>query len=1136
VTFLRRLSLGLAALAGLALLVAVGAYVLLGTEWGAIRVLRWVESRSDGAIRFASAAGTLAGGVEVEDLVVQSAGARVGVDRTRFSIELGGLVARALVIDELVIGRVEYMAAAESGTTAGGSVQLPVLVLVRAISIDALMLDIDRSVIEVGETTLSLRAVDDEVRLERVVTHYDGVDLRGNLELMLDDSLGIDLDVCGDGIYEADPISVCARAQGRLPELEIDARIVQPYTAEIAGSVTLVDDIEFDLGVSWSDVMLFSEPELRSATGDVRLIGGLDSFRVSGDATVTYAGRTTDISLDAVTDLVTVRFDALTLQNDLGTLRGAGELELESLALTMDFEADGLNPAAALPDWSGDLDARGRLTARGFPQSEITLTDLFVSGVLREYPVTVTGGVSYAEDTWSVQALRIVSRSDRIDLDGTIGAVLALDVSADLADIGLVWPGLTGRAVGDARLGGTLEAPFAEGRVAIAELAVQGMTADNVIVEGSAGHRVDSPLDLDVRVEGFSGRGLEIEDGALTITGSVANHTATLTARTGEWSLETQAAGGFDGTDWRGRLRTFAIDPPVLEPWALAEPAELAVGLGGAIVSHSCLRRAAASICVEAVVAGNAGDRLRVEAIDFDIQTLAPFFPEGVSAAGSYGLTLDLRDPLGTPNGLLAVSGGETQFAFRFTEEETLQSTIDEVEFTAEIVDARLSLKGSVQSAQSGSADIDLAVEDYRNDASDLDGELQIEWRDTEILSLLSPEVGEVGGIFTASMLFGGSLDAPQLEGTAHWDRGFVEVPTWGFVVENITAEAASTNPSVLDFSATGSVRDSSLVLDGSIELNPDAGFPTVLRLRGERINVLDDPDAYVLVSPDLELNVRAPIVQVSGTIDVPQARLALVDLPEQAMEPSPDTVVHGIVEVEDIRPLEVRAAITLRLGDDVRYLGTNLDSRLEGALDLEYASGMPATARGTLEISGTYDAYRNPLDLERGRLVFAGPLDNPGLDVRATRRVEQVTVGVQMTGTLKAPETRIFSQPVMGEADALSYLLFGRPLERSENQDAEILRAAAVSMGLQQALPVIQRIGESLGFDEFTVRPTDTDAGALMAGKYLSPKLYVRYSYGLFNRIGGLLLRFRINDRLSIETRSGEQKSMDLLYTVEKN
>ena len=81
-----------------------------------------------------------------------------------------------------------------------------------------------------------------------------------------------------------------------------------------------------------------------------------------------------------------------------------------------------------------------------------------------------------------------------------------------------------------------------------------------------------------------------------------------------------------------------------------------------------------------------------------------------------------------------------------------------------------------------------------------------------------------------------------------------------------------------------------------------------------------------------------------------------------------------------------------------------------------------------------------------------------------------------------------------------------------------------------------MQRIGQTLGLDEFSVQTTETDEGELMAGKYLTPKVYIRYSYGLFNRIGGLLLRFKVNERFSIETRSGDQKSMDLLYTVEKD
>ena len=123
-----------------------------------------------------------------------------------------------------------------------------------------------------------------------------------------------------------------------------------------------------------------------------------------------------------------------------------------------------------------------------------------------------------------------------------------------------------------------------------------------------------------------------------------------------------------------------------------------------------------------------------------------------------------------------------------------------------------------------------------------------------------------------------------------------------------------------------------------------------------------------------------------------------------------------------------------------------------------------------------------------------------------------------------------------MSEADALSYLLLGRPLSGTGEEETATLESAAVAMGLQQALPAIQRFGATLGLDELSIQTTAQDSGALTAGKYLSPRLYVRYSYGLFSRIGGLLVRFGFSDKLSVEARSGDEDSVDLLYTVERD
>jgi translocation and assembly module TamB len=311
-------------------------------------------------------------------------------------------------------------------------------------------------------------------------------------------------------------------------------------------------------------------------------------------------------------------------------------------------------------------------------------------------------------------------------------------------------------------------------------------------------------------------------------------------------------------------------------------------------------------------------------------------------------------------------------------------------------------------------------------------------------------------------------------------------------------------------------------------------------------VRVVQRADAEIVATPDLRVDVALPAIEVTGTVHVPRASVTVDALPAQAVTPSPDTVVHGVEAPTRRRPLEVRSSIQLTLGDDVRYAGLNLDTTVGGELRLATEPGASATATGALRLAGTYDAYGQRLELERGQLLFSGPIGDPGLDVRAVRKLEgtdateATEVGVELTGTLRAPRTRIVSTPAMSEADALSYLLFGRPASGGEGgigtEETSALQAAALSLGLQQALPAVQRLGNSLGLDELTVQSTTADAGELMAGKYLSPKVYIRYSYGLFNRIGGLLLRFKVNERLSIETRSGDQKSMDLLYTVEKN
>ncbi|RMD78425.1 MAG: hypothetical protein D6809_05850 [Gammaproteobacteria bacterium] len=53
---------------------------------------------------------------------------------------------------------------------------------------------------------------------------------------------------------------------------------------------------------------------------------------------------------------------------------------------------------------------------------------------------------------------------------------------------------------------------------------------------------------------------------------------------------------------------------------------------------------------------------------------------------------------------------------------------------------------------------------------------------------------------------------------------------------------------------------------------------------------------------------------------------------------------------------------------------------------------------------------------------------------------------------------------------------------------------------------------------------------------RYLSPRLYVSYGVGLFERFNAFVLRYRLSTLWSLEARSGLQSGADLLYELESH
>jgi translocation and assembly module TamB len=295
----------------------------------------------------------------------------------------------------------------------------------------------------------------------------------------------------------------------------------------------------------------------------------------------------------------------------------------------------------------------------------------------------------------------------------------------------------------------------------------------------------------------------------------------------------------------------------------------------------------------------------------------------------------------------------------------------------------------------------------------------------------------------------------------------------------------------------------------------------------------------------------------VRGEVTIPHANVDLSKLPggSGVATVSPDVVItdaQTAPQTDASASLPLSAVVTIKLGAgetkkldlrqgrDVHLVGFGLDGYLSGQLTVQDRPGKPSVGRGQIEVNGTYKAYGQDLTIQQGRLLFATtPLDNPGLDIRATRAFadEDVTVGLQVRGTAQAPELTVFSTPAMEQSDALSYLVAGKPLSQLRGGEGNAVSSAARALGTAGGDLLAKSIGSRLGIDEIGVAENSSVGGAaLTVGKYLSPRLYLSYGVGLFTPGEVITLRYRLTQHFDAEVQNGTLSNRaGINYKIEK-
>jgi translocation and assembly module TamB len=328
------------------------------------------------------------------------------------------------------------------------------------------------------------------------------------------------------------------------------------------------------------------------------------------------------------------------------------------------------------------------------------------------------------------------------------------------------------------------------------------------------------------------------------------------------------------------------------------------------------------------------------------------------------------------------------------------------------------------------------------------------------------------------------------------------------------------------------------LALSGELKTRPRLSM--ALSVDGHKNTILYPPSAQLQVSESLQLRLGQDLLAIRGDVIVHKGSVQLEELPQDSVSISASAVevdYAGNVLQEKL-PFKTRMNLKIAIKDKLKVASSVFQTTLGGDLNAQQRPGHPLELFGNLRtIGGEVYAYQSHLQIKRGTLSFSGPPGNPTLDLRAERDITagNITVGVQVQGPLGEDlELDIYSDPVMSQANAMSYLLRGRGMDVGAGSDGAAL-ALSLASGVVNRSSLVSELNSIPGVNNiaFGAQGTENDTAATLSG-YIGERIYLSYGIGFYEPINVLTARFYFRSRIWLEIVSSLENSIDLYYSFD--
>ncbi len=850
--------------------------------------------------------------------------------------------------------------------------------------------------------------------------------------------------------------------------------------------------------------------DIKSDYADVRVGGTFDAWSVNG--TIELGARDMPegiFTIDGNGDRDAARISVLEAQVLGGTLEG--ELEYSwrgAKPWRGQLNVATIETGPLIPEWPGRVSGRIDVSGQTEPLAlSAELTD--VTGTLRGAALQASGGFSFATNKLLVNDLHATHGLSVFKANGGTEEASGLAFEISIPDIGdyvaalsgdLKSSGVVRTTPGQSYLSLTADATeLRYGNVLISDLRIDDvrtqeqmaglkLAATQIIVGDREFPDITAVLEATMTRQSLAVSG-DYRDSRLSLSleGAVEDWSAPLTA------------------GWRGVLRTLEVAPDDQHVARLLSPAELFVSATKFEIAEACVGPDPnASICAAgdwaASGAYNASARFRnvpVDLVNFAVDTGLAFdevvngelgwsyLPAiGPSGFGQLSMTAGRISSIENPR--LTLATGEGVLNFRVADNRLLNATLG------------LPLPGT------GEINGYVRLHDLElNDRSQVSGGIVADVAEIAVLASLIPAIDTASGRLHLDVGVTGSIGTPLLRGNLTLADGSVAVDSLGLLLEDLSLSAKMIENYRVEFDGDFRSGEGHGTVTALVDYR-DIDDPYLrVAFKGEQLALINVEDIRAAANPDFELVLTGKTLSIDGSVHIPEALVAPVNLTVPQAYESPDVVIVAgelpdLPEVNRSEGLRYSGTIDVSLGDKVIVDLDVAQASLQGKVTFDWRGDSMPYANGRYKVVGTVSAFGQVLDISNGSVRFPDvPANNPVVRIRAEREIYGNTqvkrAGVLVDGTVTALRVEPYTQPETTGERALTLLVTGSDFDFEQG------------------------------------------VGAIDFGTYISPRLFVSYGIGVFERDNIVSARFDLSKAFGIKASSGDKETgIDLNYRFE--